>query len=713
MLKRSALCIAILSALAPLGSFAETTTQPDILETITVIGSKTDQTSAGEVDGYQALTADSATKTRTPLKKIPQSVQVVPKKLMEDQQVQSVGEALHNVSGVVVNDLRVMPAGQDMTTVRGFAAEQAQDGSTLFYNTGNKESTINIERIEVLKGSNAVLYGGGSGSPAGGTVNLVSKMPHAEKAGKVGVTVGGNGLVKPSFDINQPLNDSAQLRVTGEYAKSNSQIDTIKTESYNINPTLKLTDNDKTTVTLQAKTSHWKGQDYQGLPATGTIAGNFKIDRNLFVGDKNIPDSTSSLDSVTFNLDQKVNDTWSVAAKARTADSKFDQKGQSLFGADGFNANLPMAAVSTWMLTNVNLQQTQADTGFNVDVKGEFNTDKTKTNLVLGAEYSTLDDDGFMDTDGLGLVDLTNPTSPLTYTDPNTVGRWSGGVNNNTSGLYAQAQHSINDRVHLLGGTKLATVKVDYTDNFGSDEHTSKTKLLPRAGVVVDVNDKASVFANYSEGLRGVGWANYTGTPKPVESKQKEAGVKFDINKKLSGAIAAFQIDRKNTAIPDPATGGLTSIPNGEERSKGTELDVVWQPTPSLSLTGSYAKTDAKYTKDASATVLAGNKLAGVPEHSGRIWGNYTFKEGKAKGVSVGAGVYAQSGVALTSANDFKTPAFQTYDAKIGYENKRFETALTVKNLTNKQYFERINYWGGRIAPSQDRTVYLSTAVKF
>ena len=703
MFKRSALCLAILSALAPISSFAEATT-PDALEAITVTGSKTDQTSAGEVDGYQALTADSATKTRTPLKKIPQSVQVVPKKLMEDQQVQSVGEALKNVSGVVPNQ-KLMTPGWETTTVRGFAAEQLQDGSTLYYNMGDRESTINIERIEVLKGANAVLHGGGSGTPVGGVVNLVSKMPQAEKSGKVGITVGSHGLVKPSFDINQPLNEKAQLRVTGEYSKSKSQVDTIERESYSLNPTLKLLPNDKTTVTLQGKTSRWEGHDYQGLPAEGTLKGT-PIDRNLFIGNKDLPNSVSKSDSLAATVDHKLNDTWSVNTKVRSAKGEYDEKAQVFLVPMGGNA---------WTLHNMRMYDQQKDSAVDASLKGEFKTDKTKTTVVLGAENSTLDDSAIMDYNMMiptDTVDLSNPTFNTPYTDPNTGFPWSGTVANKTSGVYAQTQHSINDRVHLLGGAKLAKVDIDFQDNMGGNDKTSKTKLLPRAGVAVDVNDNATVFASYSEGLRGVPWANYTATPKPVESTQKEAGVKFAITKKLSGSVAAYQIDRKNTNIADPTTMGVTVIPDGAERSKGVDVDVVWQPTQEFSVSANYAKTDAKLTK-ASGAVPAGSKLAGVPEHSGRIWGNYTFKQGRAKGVSLGAGVTAQSGMMLDSSNADKIGAHRTFDAKIGYENKRVETALTVKNLTNEKYFDRINYFGGHVTPGEDRTVYLSTAVKF
>lgn len=708
MLQRSSLYSAIILACLSFNVLAAD--EVTALQGVTVLGTKPVNTSAGQVDQYIAITADSATKTRTALKKIPQSVQVVPKKLMGDQQVQSVGEALQNVSGVVPNHATIIPAWES-TLMRGFAAEHLQDGSNLNYNTGDRESTINIERIEVLKGPNAVLYGGNSGTPVGGAVNLVSKLPSAQKAAKVGVTVGSHGVVKPSFDINQPLSENAQLRVTGEYTRSKSQIERIKRENYNLNPTLKINFNDNTALVLQGKTSRWKGQDYQGLPATGTIAGDFKINRNLFVGSNNLPDSTSALDSVAATLNHQWSDRWSFSTKVRKANSEFDEKGQTLVGADGFVANAPSAG-SLWGMTNVNLYQQQKDVSVVAELKGEFKTPKTKTHLVLGAEHSTLDDDGFMDIDGFAAVDLTNPVFSMPYTDPNTAFRWSGKVANKTSGVYAQAQHSIHDRVHLLGGAKLAKVQVGYADNLGADDHTQKTKTLPRAGVVIDLNKQISAFASYSEGLRGVGWANYSDTPQPIESKQKELGFKFGVNQKLSGSLAAFEIDRNNTTIPDPATGGLTSLPNGAERSKGVELDMVWQPTANFSLTGSYANTDAVYTKTAGA-IPAGNQLAGVPEHSGRVWGSYQFKQGRAKGFSVGTGVYAQSATMLTGSNDFKAPAFYKFDMKFGYETKHFETALTVKNVTNKQYFERFNYFGGRVAPGSDRAIYFSAALKF
>lgn len=676
-----------------------------ILENILVNADSPTETTAGVTRGYESLTADSATKTRTPLKQIPKSVQVINSEVMNDQSVQSISEALHNSSGVVTNNPLTTP-GWDGTLVRGFAAEQLQDGSTLVYNMGDRESTINIERIEVLKGPNAILYGGNSGTPVGGSVNLISKMPESTPFTQLGTAIGSNNLVKPSFDVNQPVNESVLIRVTGEYTKSESQNDVIERNNYNVNPTVKLKITDDTTVTLQGKTSRWEGQDYQGLPAVGTIAGDFKIDRDLFIGDKNIPDSTSSLDSIVANVEHGFNDIWSISTKVYAANSEFDERIQLNLG------NEPMMG-STFMLLNTRMFQEQQSRSLNADVKGEFSTN---TKLIFGAETSTLDDKGFMDNmemaSGIQSVDLTNPIYSIPYTDENR-DIWSGEVNNKTSSVYTQIQQTLFDRLHLLAGTKLSKVTVDFEDSYGGDNTTDKTKLLLQGGVAYDVNDNITLFTSYSEGMKAPGWANYESAPKPMESAQYEAGVKFDANSQLSGSLAAFKIERKNISVANPATTGLTTIPNGEEESKGVELDLVWQPTTNLSLLSNYTNTHAEYTKDASSTIFDGNKLGGVPEHSGRIWANYKFSEPILKGFSAGAGIYAQSETMIDGTNKYEVPSYHTYDAKIAYAHKSYETSFVVKNLTNRDYYERLDYYGGRVTAGMERTYLVNFNVKF
>lgn len=531
-------------------------------------------------------------------------------------------------------------------------------------------------------------------------------MPENSPFTQLGTTIGSNNLVKPSFDINQPINESVLFRITGEYTKTDSQIDVLQRTNYNINPTVKLKIKDDTTITFQGKSSRWEGQDYQGLPAVGTIAGDFEIDKNLFIGEKNLPDSKTSLDSIALNVEHNFNDIWSVNTKAYMANSEFDQRLQLNLG------NEPMMD-STFMLLNTRMFQEQQNRSFNVDTKAEFSEN---TKMVLGIETSSLNDKGFMDNMGMASgvqsVDLINPVYLTSYIDENK-DIWSGEVKNRTSSVYAQIQQTLFERLHLLAGTKLSKIVVDFEDTYGGNNKTDKTKLLLQGGILFDINDNISLFTSYSEGMKAPGWANYESTPKPMESTQYEVGVKFDVNSELSGSLAAFKIERKNISVANPATNGLTTIPNGEEESEGVELDLVWQPTTNFSLLANYTNTDTVYTKDASTTILDGNKLGGVPEHSGRIWANYKFSEPTLKGFSVGAGIYAQSETMLDGTNKYEVPGYHTYDAKIGYSYKSYETSFIVKNLTNRDYYERYDYYGGRVAAGMERTYLINFNVKF
>ncbi len=239
-------------------SFAqeESTTE---LEPIVIEASKGGRiisTTAGDVDGYRALTATSSTLTDTPLREVPQSIQVLPRSVIDDQGITSIGEALKNASGAVGQSALQTPV-YNSNYIRGFPAEIYIDGMTTYLQSGDPNSFADVERIEVLKGPSAILYGGGVGAPLGGVINVVSKLPTAERFAEIGGTIGSEGYYAPYFDINQPLNSEGTVlfRGTGTYVKSGSEVDVIDTDRYSFNPTLTLTNNEDTTLTLQGRFS--------------------------------------------------------------------------------------------------------------------------------------------------------------------------------------------------------------------------------------------------------------------------------------------------------------------------------------------------------------------------------------------------------------------------------------------------------------------------
>ncbi|NOT65386.1 MAG: TonB-dependent siderophore receptor [Methylotenera sp.] len=665
--------------------------------------------------GYTVKNSSSATRTDTPIRQIPQSMQVIPRQLIDDQQNITVGETLKNVSGVVTNDEFSSPAFET-TRIRGFAAEQLVDGFSQYYNSGDRESLVNIDKIEVLKGANAILYSGGAGTPVGGVVNINSKLPQAKAFGELGMKVGTDSFVQPFFDVNQPLTENMLFRVTGEYTKAKNNIDVIDQRRYNINPSLTFTNNKDTIFTLQGKASRWSQQEYQGLPAVGTLTGAFKIKSDLFIGNKDIPDSTSKFNGLWASLDHKFNDTWSFNAKARYSESKFDEKAQLL------SQNTPDIPPSIWMLSDTNMFQTQKEQSVLLNTTAKFDLGATKNTVIVGADYTEVKDKGTMNTDAFlvffgfappNLVDISNPVFATAYVNPPTSAFTSltdAVIKNTTYGAYVQLQSTIYDRFHLLAALRQAHVGVNYDElTSATSTKTDKNKLLARIGGVFDVNDSFSVFANYAEGMRGQSFSIFAPNvkPAPAESRSKEIGVKFDVNSELTGQAALFHIDRTNVAVGFPAT------PTGEQRSRGFDTDITWRPNNTWSLLANYAHTNAKFTNNASATILAGNPVQGIPKNAARLWANYSFQQDALKGLSAGLGVNWQSGVYVLDSTQYKTESYHTVDASLAYKTDRFNLGLTVKNLTNQDYYQYYNYFGGRVRPDAGTSAYLSASFKY
>ncbi|EKS40288.1 TonB-dependent siderophore receptor [Afipia clevelandensis] len=702
------------------------------------------QTTAGPVQGYRALTASSATRTDTPIERLPQNITVIPRSVIDDQGATTVSEATRNASNVVPLDTRIIGnVAQNPLTIRGFGAEMWVDGypGNLFV-AGDRDGLANVERIEVLKGVNALLYGGGAGSPVGGTVNVISKLPMDKQKYEFGTKFGSYRYTDSYFDINQPLNPekTALFRITGEYGQSNDFIDVLTPSHYNINPTLTLTNREDTTLTIQAFASQHRQQAYVGLPVEGTLFGSFRVRPDLYFGNPNIPLTTSKTNGATVTLDHQFDEVWSTNIKARWSESSFRQFSQSpVYDATG-TGGTPAIPPSTFDILNSDILDRQREFSINPTVKAKFATGIADNTLLLGGDYSNVKDTGYHHADSLGncnilfgpfcpypnngpatgaFVDLSqnSPVFPI-YSVP------TPGVNeyvpffefNNsyiTKGVYGQMQSTLFDRVHFIGGARLASIDIKYIENTTATTYTTdKTKLLPRGGVVVDILKGFSVYASYGEGMK---WTPFTQTfvqSDPETSKQYEAGVKFNANNVFTGTLAVFEIEKNNVPV---ATGpGISGV--SRQKSRGFEADVIYQPNRNWSVLGSYGYTDAYYA-DAfllgGAPVAAGNKLAMVPQNSGRFWVDYKFDPGVLSGWSVGAGIYASSGQYLNAFNLWRTDGYYTLDAKIGYEKDRFRAALFVKNLTGQEYFTPYTWFGGQVAPGAPRAIYGQISYKF
>lgn len=684
-------------------------------------------TTAGPVQGYRALSAMSSTKTATPIEQIPQSIQVVPKSVIEDQKPITVSEAIQNVSNVQGPNTRSIADTQLYPyTIRGFGAQAWLDGMVMPFSLGDRDAFANVERIEVLKGPAAILYGGGGGAPIGGAINIVSKLPTDRASGEFGFTFGSHNFLQPYFDVNQPLtsNGTVLFRVTGEYTATDSFIEVLEQDRYSINPTLTFTNKTDTTLTVQGRLSKSQQQTYQGLPVTGTIAGNFRIDREMFIGPADIPRGYSEVHGVTVTLDHKLNEVWSANAKARWSKGGFEQNTQLLVG-DFVQAGVPAIPPSTWFLANSELHEEVEEVSVAANLLAKFQAGPTKNKVLVGADYSRVKEQGFLSADYLGLAAFVNLADPnpafgVPYSDPKGPGipfftyTLFNDVENifTTKGVYAQLQSTIYDRIHILAGVRSSHVEINQVEsNLGFPQVATKEahKILPRAGILVDLLPGLSAYASYSEGMRAVPRPLPGGTQLPEYSEQREVGFKFNVGSQFSGTVSYFEIDRDNVGV----VLGLGATALAKQRSRGYEADVLWQPMRNWQVLASYGYTDVEFADNLIGSIPAGNKFPIVPQHSGRVWVNYAFDQPMLRGWSVGAGIYAASRQFTDADNVFSVDGFYTIDAKIAYEAEHFKAALHVKNLTGNEYFVAYPFLGGAVAPGDDRAFYGTIAYKY
>jgi iron complex outermembrane receptor protein len=676
--------------------------QATLLETLSVEGVK-DNT---EEEGYLVTETSSATRTDTPLIETPQSVQIISNRVLQDQNVTTMDEALNNVSGAQ-GSIPLQTPAFEATKLRGFPAEFYRDGITNYINTGDANAMSGIERIEVLKGPNAILYGGGVGTPLGGVVNIVSKKPEPEDFSSFGITFGSNNYLEPSFDVNRQLSDSVLFRLNGSYVQSNADVEVIETDRYSFSPSMTFGYGTDTRLTIDGYISEWEQQEYQGLPATGTVTGDFEIDRDLYIGDPDIPDSSTSTRKLTFSLEHDFNKDWSNKTQFRYGENEVEQITQIIF------SNSPDAGDSSWYLWNSYVPGIQTEYSFNTSMEGDILIGSVMNTVLFGVDYSRIEDYSLMYTDYAGTIDLENPTDWPAWTMPTSLLMGEGNGLYTTSGLFTQIQSNFGD-LHLLGGLRLAYLETIYdSEGYDRKDTLNEARLLPRLGAVYDLTNQVSIFASYSEGMKANAFTFYAEAPEPEYSDQFEIGLKFDTGK-FSGSLAAFYIQRENVPVNDPDDATyLTFITEGMQRSQGVELDIVWRLFESWDLIANYAFTDAELTEDIPNGATAGSKLAGVPSHSGGFWIAHDMTQTNGNGWRMGGGISAASSSYVDQMNLYKTNGYIAFNTSVSYTYNETHISFAIKNLTDEDYNQVYSYLDGRVAPAAERQFLLSLSQTF
>lgn len=664
---------------------------------------------SGEREGYTAPSSASATRTDTPLIEVPQSVQVVTQSMIKEQDSHSLTDALVNVSGVRATKPQEALFAQPI--VRGFPAEIYINGLPAFGGTAasiDPTSLIGTERVEVLKGPTSALYGGGIGAPLGGLINVISKRPEAEPSALLSMRTGSFGTVNPSMDLNTPIGDKVAARISADYQENDSWIDHVNGHQWSIQPSIAFQLSPETELLLRGQYEDRSQLEYSGLPAAQALTG--QIDRNAFPGSTSgQPHTTIENRTTTAELTHQLSDDTRMTVTAQYYEGKVRDYGSFVYPELlGPSPATPTVYPIFKLYLPTNIRENTLDTNLASRIEALGGNHE----LLVGASYDRTDFTSAMSgAELIGELDLANPGYGISYgATPEIMVSQTNRYE--TKALYVQDQATYG-RFHLLGSLRLTQLDLKQQEQ-GVD--TSYHRVTPRFGITYDLTESLALYAAYSTGFRGA--FNFTGreTPKPELSRNYEAGVKLAFNDLgISGTLAVFEQTRRNVSTPDPDPNYSIlgySVQSGEQRARGVEADLVWEPIPALSLLANYAYTQAEVTEDSSIPV--GDGLPRVPRHSGRLAARYRILDGAAKGLGFGAGITALSSRELTLPNTVSAPGYALLDAQTSYDFDRYTISVSAVNLTGRKVFETYQYLGAPLVlPTQPRSAYLTLTASF
>ena len=669
--------------------------------------------------GYRAMPSSTTLRTGASPLDTSQSVNIVPEQVIKDQLPRNIDDALVNISGITQTN--TLAGTQDAVIRRGFGDNR--DGSIMRNGmplVQGRSLNPAVESVEVLKGPASLLYGI---MDPGGIVNTISKRPELYQHGSV-------TLLGSTFANNKSGGDGT-FDITGPIGKDGLAYRFI---AYGVNE------------------DYWRnfGRHRETLiaPSLAWYGENTTIQLNYEHRDFLSPfDRGTALDSrtnkplaipATRRLDEPYNNMWGTSDLMQASVEHRLNNDWKLYAAynyntESFSANqLRITAVNpvTGIVTRSNdgtrgsLSNVSYGTSY---LQGGFWLGEMRNDLLIGgdAQYRTIYRKDLIRQATPNVFNIYNPVYGLLQ--PGTTVSASDSDQTDklgTRALFFQDTLHLTDRFALVGGVRYTEYEqlAGRGRPFKANTDLSGDKALPLGGAILKLTDEVSLYASYTQSLKPTSTiAPLTGgvvvgsNIAPEEGVQWETGVKFDINKRLSGTVALYDIDKKNVLVSQLNTAtGLTEFRTaGTVRSRGVEIDVTGKLTESWSMIGSYGYTDARVTED---PILTGKALQNVALNTASLYLVYDFGTALPGRLRVGAGAHYVGDRPGDAANTFVLPSYVVADAFATYET-RYQTLPVIYQLNVKNLFDTVYYPSAvnnlNVAMGDARRVSLSATVKF
>ena len=631
----------------------------------------------GRPDGYDIEKTRTATKTETPLIDVPQTVTVLSREQIDDQGVESLGEALRYVPGVVLGQGE---GHRDQVTLRG------QNTTADFFLDGLRDDAqyyrplYNTDRVEVLKGANALIFGRGGG---GGVINRVSKAPEFEKARtdfSAGVDSFGGWSI--AADLDQPVGESFAARLNATYEALNNHRDRFDGHFTGIAPTLGWKLGEATRLVAAYEYVEDRRITDRGVPS---FAGSpLRGYDEVFFGDTTLNRASVTAHIARLKLDHELSDSLNANLAVQFGD--YDKYYGNIYP----RAAATLTTVEFEGYENYNKRQNWSAQA-NLVWQGE--TGGLNHQLLIGFEASD------QDTDDARALTLFGPTNASRITVPlgrqiTVPGARYGAISRSSASnvralsAYIQDQIDLGEVVKLVLGLRYDDFRITSTNRINGFTATrSDAKWSPRVGLIIKPRENVSLYASYARSFLPQSGDQFvvldatTATLAPEEFRNLEAGVKWDVTERLAFTAALYQLDRTNTRANGPVTG--VAVLTGKSRTKGLELALVGTLAKGLQVTLGYALQDGEVTATTTAAP-AGRTLAQLPRHQLSAWGRYDVTD--RLGIALGA--VKQSDQFATISNAVRMPGYTRIDAALFYKvSDAIQLQVNVENLTDTDYF--------------------------
>ncbi len=637
---------------------------------------------------YAPPSTISATKTETPLIDIPQSVSIVSREQIDDQALTDIGDVLRYTPGA--------SAGQgeghrDQITIRG------QNTTADFYIDGLRDDVqyfrplYNLERVEILRGPNALIFGRGGG---GGVINRVTKTAQYDErfaAGSVGVDTFGAAYL--TTDVNVSDSETLAFRLNGFYEHLANHRDFFGGERFAFNPTVTLGLGESTRLVASYEYVDDDRVVDRGVPSLG--GGPLTGFDNIFFGAPGTNVTTLEANILRARLDHEFSQNLSYNTTVQYAD--YNKLYQNVFpvGFDDIANTVSLDGYrDTTQRENLIVQG---------NLLGNLETGPFAHTLLLGYEYG--DQQTANARRDVFFADSADNLITFAFSDPLAIPAFSFPVfNRNTDSdaeflsFYLQDQIDIGEYFKIVGGVRYDRFEIDVIDGIeiadgaadGNDGFLSRTdtEWSPRIGLIFKPQDDISLYASYSRSfLPRSGDQFLTLSPSsealvPEQFDNYEIGAKWDVRPGLALTAAVFRLDRENGVTADPANPG-NSILTGS-RTEGVEIQLAGEIMPGWQINAGYSYLDGDERGRVSGGVLANRTLAQVPEHMASLWSRYQITEH----FGFGTGVTHQSSQFATIGNSVRLPAYTRVDAAAFYNmSDAIQFQLNVENLFDEDYF--------------------------